>query len=188
MYWNGSLRSTTVVSPSTVQAKITAADVANAGIAWVTVGNLGKGEVQSNVVYFPVRTAAKGLGFLPRSVQNILGPGPFVVGDFNNDGLLDIVATSGTTIQVFLGKGNGTFQPPVNIKTPAVSTLVAGDFNGDGNLDLALLVAGCCRALQLRVLLGDGKGGFPKFVKYSRLLDPASRILAAADFNRNGKA
>ena len=74
-YWNGSLRSTTVVSPSTVQAKITATDVANAGIAWVTVGNLGKGEVQSNVVYFPVRTAAKGLGFLPRSVQNLARPG-----------------------------------------------------------------------------------------------------------------
>ncbi len=71
VYWKGSLRSTTVVSPSTVQAKITAADVARAGVAWVTVGNLGTGEVQSNVVYFPIRTSAKGLGFLPRSVQNV---------------------------------------------------------------------------------------------------------------------
>ena len=187
VYWNGSLRSTTVVSSSTVQAKITAADVATAGIARVTVGNLGKKEVQSNVVYFPIRTSAKGLGFLPRSVQNILGTGPFVVGDFNNDGLLDIVAASGTTLQVFLGKGNGTFQPPVNIKTPTVSTLVAGDFNGDGNLDLALLVVGYGSRLQLRILLGDGKGGFPKFVKFQYLLDPASRILAAADFNHDGK-
>jgi hypothetical protein len=43
-----------------VQAQITAADIANPGFGWVTVGNLGVGEVQSNLVYFPIRTSTKG--------------------------------------------------------------------------------------------------------------------------------
>ena len=126
---------TTVVSPSTVQAKITAEDVANASIAWVTSGNLGKGEVQSNVVYFPIRTSAKGFGFLPRSIQNVTNSGTIIVGDFNNDGLLDFAVGGIKTIQVFLGKGNGTFQPPIATNSGGtVYGMAVGDFNGDGKL------------------------------------------------------
>ena len=69
-----------------------------------------------------------------------------VVGDFNNDGNLDI-ATAIQSIGQFnqgyiftsLGNGDGTFQSAnqvpgvVSITTP----LLIADFNGDGNLDLA---------------------------------------------------
>jgi len=187
VYWNGSVRATTVVSHKVVQAQITAADVANPGVGSVTVGNQGTGEVRSNVVYFPVRTSAAGLGFQPRSVQNILTPGPIVVGDFNNDGFLDFVVGGGSKLQLFLGKGNGTFQPPVNFDATAnVSTIVAGDFNGDGNLDLAVLSERRLDVAALNILLGDGKGRFPTRVRYGGLRGP-SRVLAAADFNNDGK-
>jgi hypothetical protein len=140
VYWNGSLRPTTVVSNSQVQAQIGASDIAKAGFGWVTVGNLGVGEVQSNVVYFPIRDSAKGVGFLPRSIQHVASyPTAVAVGDFNNDGLLDFAVGSETMIQVFLGKGNGTFQPPVSTRAKEVTSMVAGDFNGDGNLDLAVI-------------------------------------------------
>jgi hypothetical protein len=185
VYWNGSLRTTGVVSASTLQAQITAADVAKASVAQVTVGNLGAEEVQSNVIYFPVRTSAKGLGFLPRSIQNVLGPGPVAVADFNNDGLLDFASASGTTIQVFLGKGNGTFQPPIATTIGiSVRNLIEGDFNGDGRLDLVVLGSQGNSDRRMDVLLGKGNG---KFSAKKGFYGPTgSSILGAADFNGDG--
>jgi hypothetical protein len=189
VYWNGSLRPTTVVSSSQLQAQITASDIAQAGFGWVTVGNLGVGEVQSNVVYFPIRDSAKGVGFVPRSIQNVASdPEATAVGDFNNDGLLDFATSSGTTIEVFLGKGNGTFQPPIVINlTESVTKLVAGDFNGDGNLDLGVLKTAfnghCC---VLKVFLGKGNGTFTWAQDEGIRLGDISN-LSVADFNGDGK-
>jgi hypothetical protein len=187
VYWNGSLRPTTVVSNSTVQAQISAADIVKPGFGWVTVGNLGTGEVQSNVVYFPIRASAKGVGFLPRSIQNVAtSPGPIAVGDFNNDGFLDFAVSSKQTIQVFLGKGNGTFQLPVTTSTLKYLPLsiVSGDFNGDGNLDLAVLeqylFGDCCYP---HVFLGKGDG---TFAPLNRLHLHNWFELSAADFNGDG--
>jgi hypothetical protein len=187
VYWNGALRPTTVVSNSQVQAQIGASDIAQAGFGWVTVGNLGEVEVQSNVVYFPIRASAKGLGFMPRNIQNVASnPAATVVGDFNNDGLLDFAVGSGTMIQVFLGKGNGTFQPPVSTPATDVSLMVAGDFNGDGNLDLAVIED----EADLRVFLGNGEGGFTLYDIHRNLYPdqvvPVTQ-LSTADFNGDGK-
>jgi FG-GAP-like repeat len=186
VYWNGSLRPTTVVSSSTVQAQITAADVAKASVAWVTVGNLGAGAVVSNVVYFPVRTSVKGVGFLPRSIQNVTNSGTVVVGDFNNDGLLDFAIGGVKTIQVFLGKGNGTFQPPIATNSRGmVYGMAVGDFNGDGNLDMAAVTANphCCR---LNVFLGKGNGTFTR-IKDLPVGPDIGTVLTSADFNGDGK-
>jgi hypothetical protein len=186
VYWNGSLRATTVVSSTTVQAQISASDIAKPGFAWVTVANFGAMQVQSNLVYFPVRTSTKGLGFLPRSIQHVANnPGPIAVGDFNNDGLLDFAVGTATGIQIYLGKGDGTFQLPVNISTRAVLSIVAGDFNGDGNPDLAVIDDGCCGHEVLRVFLGNGKGGFPTIKRTGFVF--LNSIVAAADFNGDGK-
>ena len=186
VYWNGSLRPTTVVSSSQVQAQIGASDIAQAGFGWVTVENLGVGEVQSNVVYFPIRDSAKGVGFLPRSIQHVASNAFAVaVGDFNNDGLLDFAVASATTIQVFLGKGNGTFQPPVSTRAKEVTSMVAGDFNGDGNLDLAVIDnrdAG--RHSDVQIFLGNGQGAFTAGGGF-QLYSPNQ--LSVADFNGDGK-
>jgi hypothetical protein len=185
VYWNGSLRTTTVVSTSELQAQISASDIAAAGFGWVTVGNLGAGEVQSNVVYFPIRDSAKGVGFLSRSLQHVASnPTAVAVGDFNNDGLLDFAVGSGTMIQVYLGKGNGTFQPPVNIRATNVALMVAGDFNGDGNLDLAVIDNSGPRNADLATFLGNGDGTFTKaYVQPTR----TPTQLSTADFNGDGK-
>ncbi len=64
-----------------------------------------------------------------------------VAADFNRDGKLDLASIDGFSpmVSLFLGNGNGTFQPPLNYPVTAVPSSIAfGDFNNDGLLDLAL--------------------------------------------------
>ena len=65
-----------------------------------------------------------------------------VVGDVNADGMLDIVSAGGSTVQVMLGYGDGSFAPPIDsdLGTPlsnSFSSAALGDFDGDGFLDVA---------------------------------------------------
>ena len=182
VYWNGSIRSTTVVSVDTVQAQITAADVAKNGTGWVTVAN--PGGVFSNVVYLPIRDSADGFGLL--SISSAIPPtGPVVVADFNNDGRLDVAVGehAPAAIAVFFGKGNGTFETPVvtTLKTPP-DKMVSGDFNGDGNLDIAVLRNS--GSFQITIFFGNGDGTFTK--KRTFYAPRGASILSLADFNGDG--
>lgn len=80
------------------------------------------------------------------------------VGDFNRDGLADLVVfdRDAATIAVRLGNGDGTFQPagPAQHDLNMVGTVGVGDFNGDGRSDV-LVRRG---ASSLAVLLGQGDG------------------------------
>ena len=65
-------------------------------------------------------------------------------GDFNNDGIPDIITgnnggTSGYGVSVNLGIGDGRFHNPINC-APGFGTfdMTIGDFNGDGKPDVAL--------------------------------------------------
>src|SRR5208337_523765 len=66
------------------------------------------------------------------------------VGDFNNDGNLDLavsIANAGSIfgfVTILPGNGDGTFGSGVTLTSGALpSGIVAADFNGDGGLDLA---------------------------------------------------
>lgn len=70
------------------------------------------------------------------------GPGFLAVGDFNQDGKLDLVVenfdnstpTVTSFVSVLLGNGDGTFQSPVTYASGLDAySLVVGDFNGDGS-------------------------------------------------------
>ena len=102
-------------------------------------------------------------------------------GDFNGDGKQDLAVISLEGTGILLGKGDGTFQPLVNIRDAFGNALAVGDFNGDGNLDL---VVGDNQFGTLDLLLGNGNGTFQPMVS----LPPATNAvtLAVADLNGDG--
>ncbi|HEV3078233.1 MAG TPA: FG-GAP-like repeat-containing protein, partial [Gemmataceae bacterium] len=107
------------------------------------------------------------------------------VGDFNRDGIPDLVTANydSNTISVLLGKGDGTFQPAVDYAAGANPVAVAvGDFRGDGQLDLAVSNWG---AGTVSILLGKGNGTFVPGSTFKAGTNPGS--LAVGDFTNDGK-
>jgi hypothetical protein len=91
------------------------------------------------------------------------------VGDFNRDGMLDVVTGNivANTFSILLGNGDGTFQNHVDystIRNP--QSVVTADFNGDGKLDLAIFSEASKGIASLSILLGNGDGTFHTFASY----------------------
>lgn len=181
--WNGSPRVTSIISSSQAQAIITAADVAKAGTASITVTNPAKRNRTSNVVFFTVRKKAAKLGFSLDPHLN--APGAVAVGDFNNDGKLDVAVGNGSVIDVYLGKGDGTFLKPIqsNVNIPP-GFMVVGDFNNDGKLDLLVSSFGSQNGTSVTVLLGDGAGKLKQGATYG--VADGGGFMAVGDLNRDG--
>jgi len=61
-----------------------------------------------------------------------------ITADINGDGKLDLAVVDSTgVVSVWLGKGDGTFQSPMDT-TGRGDSVIASDFNGDGKMDLAV--------------------------------------------------
>jgi len=179
--WDRSPRITEVVSNSLLHVTIKTSDLAKAGTGSITVVNPAPGGGASNVVFFPVREPFTSVAMAGNELFQ--GATAVAVGDFNNDGKLDVVWGIGTTLNVSLGKGNGTFQAPIaNSGLFEYQEIITGDFNGDGNLD----VATSDPYGDVAVYLGNGDGTLTNSwsTTISEIGDQVS--LATADFNQDG--
>ncbi len=145
-------------------------------VAVVPYGALGNPSVN---IYL-----SNGNGMFKPGVQLFAGSyDGIIAADVNKDGKADLVAYSfGAHLQVFLGKGDGTFKAPISGPSDTFSSdMVAGDFNSDGKLDLAV---GTYKGVAF--LGGNADGTFLPPVHSNTALQFTGRLVAG-DFSGDGR-
>jgi hypothetical protein len=119
------------------------------------------------------------------SVQNL----SMTVADVNDDGKPDLLVGNDSSVSVYLGNGDGTFQPAVSYPSGGlVFSIAVSDLNGDGKLDLVVVnecPGGTCSNSNIGVLLGNGDGTFRSEVTYLSG-GSAPNSVAVGDVNGDG--
>jgi hypothetical protein len=133
-------------------------------------------------------------------------PDPTSIADLNGDKIPDLIiynlpvygsggtVTTPASLQVLLGKSDGTFGPPTTISAVPnpVGTIALADFNGDGIPDLVAEatspVVNNSFYYELVVALGKGDGTFQAKTTLQLTNITFDLALAAADVNGDGKA
>jgi hypothetical protein len=199
--WNGTSLATTFVSQGQLTAAVPAARVAAVSTANVTVTNPAPGGGISSPTYFTVTRPSTLLTF--SGVKG--GPPNTAIGDFNNDGKLDVAGfisgsqyscpggfQSNQYVSIALGNGDGTFSAGGTIPFGCLGSnangidLKAADVNNDRHQDLAVSFT-TSTGSGAAVFLGNGDGTFgssPTF--FTGSFSDASNVVFG-DFNNDGK-
>jgi FG-GAP-like repeat len=111
-------------------------------------------------------------------------PNLMLTADFNGDGKPDLVVQDdyGNGFQVLLGRGDGSFETPVdNPLAYQVLSFVTADFNRDGKADLAVLSNNTNSSLNIYLSNGDGT-----FTAWQQYVVYSNSYVTAADVNDDG--
>ncbi|CAF1143785.1 unnamed protein product [Adineta steineri] len=165
-YGNGTFKNQSIFSTGSAHPLfITAADLNNDNQSDLVIIHYGTNSIgillrQNDGSFLLTNTFSTGVPSKPQAAT---------IDDFDNDGQLDIVVcnSQSSTIGIFLGYGNGSFQNQVTYSTGTQANpewLASGDFNNDNRSDVA--VANYFTN-TIGILLGLGNGSFDTVTAYS---------------------
>ena len=182
-------------SPTTLDLRFLAAAVGDFNgdgfldiVGTLTIPNYGTG----NATATATAVLGDGHGNFTAAASTDIGQGPttipIAVGDFNADGILDVVTGSGSTanesLTISLGKGDGTFSAGQNVSIGTFNTFfVVADFNKDGIPDVAVLNT---TSALVTLFLGNGDGTVTASPEAPTSTGSDPCAIAAGDFNGDG--
>lgn len=108
----------------------------------------------------------------------------FLIGDVNNDGLDDVLASTSGNYAVYLTNTNRTFTRLPNEFGFGTSALLL-DLNGDGRLDFVNVIRGAAGNGTMFIWQGNGNGTFQQMDFLS--LPDYVNLRKVADLNRDGR-
>jgi hypothetical protein len=159
---------------------------------------LGNGDATYTLAaHYPTLPTLASWGGAPAPVPGgpTVNPEDVVALDVNGDGKLDLVESLyDHNINVFIGKGDGTFEPAAAyIPGEYPRSVAAADMDGDGIVDLVVGNVGCapntasCLTANgsVAVLLGNGGGTFQAPVQLTPF--PYPGWVVVSDFNGDGR-
>jgi hypothetical protein len=128
-----------------------------------------------------------------RRYMTSASPRELALGDFNEDGHVDVAVTTfdSGTVSLFAGAGDGGLVPLASVSTgPRPQGMTAADLDGDGHLDLAVAIYGPDLNIppprgQLVLLPGRGDGSFGSPVPL--VLGDGPSDVVSVDFDFNGR-
>ncbi|MHC4452367.1 MAG: FG-GAP repeat domain-containing protein, partial [Planctomycetota bacterium] len=167
-------------------------DLDRDGALDLAVGTSIAGATGSVLIYSGLSENGRGLGAFADPTAFVTADAAAIeslaAGDFNGDGIPDLVAGSNNGFNgwlvLFAGKSDGSLQTPTSQFGQHATELVSVDLDRDGRLDL--LSADSWfegQTAGTNALFGNGRGGFATVALDSW----SSAAVAAGDFDRDGR-